>query len=352
MSEKCFRVWGESIKGSKAMWNHDWLFWQRPVRNSSIRTSIHYPRDLLVRWSLFSAFLSILASVSVAQDPATVGQWSPKVTWPYKAVHAALLPTGKVMWWPSFADGDNPTLWDPATSSNTALVKASANIFCAGQTLLSDGQLFVAGGHISSWTGLPNAYKYNPSTGNWTRLPDMNDGRWYPTSTLLPNGDVLVISGWVDPSRGVNVEPQVWQNATGSWRNLSAAHLASPFYPFMFVAPNGKVFCAGPSQTSRYLDVSGAGSWSVVGNSHYGTRNWGSAVMYDIGKVLLVGGIPCAPYSTSCTEPPTPTAEIIDLTSTSPTWQYTNPMAGPRKLHNVTLLPDGKVLVTGGSRGT
>ena len=54
----------------------------------------------------------------------------------------------------------------------------------------------------------------------------------------------------------------------------------------------GKVFCAGPSQTTRYLDVTGTGAWSSVGNSNYGTRNWGSAVMYDDGKVLMMGGSP------------------------------------------------------------
>src|SRR2546430_439096 len=136
---------------------------RRNHRSSAfIRTSTRVVALLSLPISFF-----FTASSLCAQDPSTVGQFSAVSTWPYKAVHANLLPNGKVMWWPSFADGDNPTLWDPATSSNTALVKASANIFCAGQTLLSDGQLFVAGGHISSWTGLPNAYKYNPSTGNW-----------------------------------------------------------------------------------------------------------------------------------------------------------------------------------------
>src|SRR5947208_166526 len=120
----------------------------------------------------------------------------------------------------------------------------------------------------------------------------------------------------------------------------------------MFVAPNGKVFCAGPSQTTRYLDVTGAGAWSLVGNSNYGTRNWGSSVMYDDGKVLIMGGNPCDHYATNCTTFPTATAEIIDLNSSTPAWNYTQSMVtGGRRLHQATLLPDGKVLVTGGTRG-
>ena len=162
-----------------------------------------------------------------------------------------------------------------------------------------------------------------------------------------------MISGWINTTVGVNVEPQVWQTGTASWRNLSAADLALPFYPFMFVAPNGKVFCAGPSQTTRYLDVTGAGAWSSVANSNYGNRNWGSAVMYDDGKVLIVGGNPCGFYETSCAVYPTETAEVIDLNNPTPTWTYTGSMVtGGRKLFNATLLADGKVLVTGGTRGT
>jgi galactose oxidase len=308
-------------------------------------------RLVALRYVAAAYFIAI--SSASAQDPATVGQFSSVMTWPYKAVHANLLPTGKVLWWPSFADGDNPTLWDPSTNTNTPATHAGANIFCSGFASLANGQLLVAGGHVTNWVGLPNAYAYDPLNDTWTRLPDMNNGRWYPTSTTLPNGDVLAISGWINTTVGVNVEPQVWRTATGSWRNLSTAHLALPFYPYMFVAPNGKVFCAGPSQTTRYLDVSGTGAWSSVGNSNYGTRNWGSSVMYDDGKVLLMGGSPCGFYSTDCTTYPTATAEIIDLNSPSPSWTYTGSMVtGGRKLHNATLLPDGKVLVTGGSRGT
>ena len=278
-----------------------------------------------------------------AQEPAVVGQFSPVMTWRYKAVHAQLLPTRKVLWWPSFENGDNPMIWDPLSGTNTAVAHAGANIFCSGHAFLPDGRLLVAGGHITNWIGLPNAYTYTLSTRTWSRLPDMNNGRWYPTATTLPNGDALVVSGWINTTVGVNVEPQVWQSTTGTWRDLSAAHLTLPFYPYMFVAPNGKVFCAGPAQASRYLDVSGAGSWTFVGDSNWGTRNWGSAVMYDQGRVLVMGGSPCEFYSNTCNTYPTATAETINLNSSTPAWQYIGSMTtGARRLHNATLLPDGE----------
>ena len=76
-------------------------------------------------------------------------------------VHAHLLPTGKVMIWP----GDQPTnppdqqprSWDPATGSISDLAKPGYNVFCSGHSLLADGRLFVAGGHIQNGVGLRNA---------------------------------------------------------------------------------------------------------------------------------------------------------------------------------------------------
>ena len=59
---------------------------------------------------VFAPLLGLLLTLSLAdgQDPATVGQWSPVMNWPYVAAHAHVLPTGKVLWWPQFASGDNP----------------------------------------------------------------------------------------------------------------------------------------------------------------------------------------------------------------------------------------------------
>ena len=114
-------------------------------------------------------------------------------------------------------------------------------------------------------------------------------------------------------------------------------------YSKIFVVPDGRVFVAGPEQTSRFLDTAGTGKWTTGPKRRFGTRADGTAVMYGDGKVLVVaGGTPG--------NVPTNTAEIIDLNATSAAWQYTSPMANPRRHANATLLPDGKVLVTGGSR--
>ena len=107
----------------------------------------------------------------------------------------------------------------------------------------------------------------------------------------------------------------------------------------MLLAPNGKVFNAAPTQNARYLDTAGNGAWTPVANRVGPYRDYGSAVMYDPGKVLVMGG----------GDPPTNTAEVIDLNQPSPSWRAVGSMAFARRQLNATLLPDGNVLVTGGT---
>ena len=152
--------------------------------------------------------------------------------------------------------------------------------------------MFIAGGHIADYTGYPHAVIFDPATNGFTSLPDMNTGRWYPTTTTLPNGDVLVVSGDINSNTNVDALPQVFQFSTKTWRNLTTAQLSQPLYPNMLVAPNGKVFNAGPSRQSRYLNTAGTGSWSNVAVPNFsGFRDYGPAVMYSPGKVAMIGGV-------------------------------------------------------------
>ena len=49
--------------------------------------------------------------------------------------------------------------------------------------------------------------------------------------------------------------------------------------------------------------------------------------------------------------PPTNSVELIDLNARSPAWRFTRSMFHSRRMVNGTVLPDGKVLITGGTSG-
>jgi galactose oxidase len=265
---------------------------------------------------------------------AAVGEWSAPAPWPIVALHLHLLFNGKVLAWGKFGD---PYIWDPATNTFTAKAVGS-NLFCSGHAMTSTGQLFVAGGHISDAHGLPDANLYDPASATWTSLPPMSHGRWYPTVTELPNGQFLVTGGKDQNGLTVTI-PELWTGT--AWKELTTAARSFPYYPRNFVAPNSKIFYAGEQRTTRYFNPLGTGSWGKVTDRLYGTRDYGSAVMYLPGKILYVGG-----------GRTTATAETIDLNVAAPVWKWTGSMAYPRRHLNATVLPTGEVLVTGGTRGT
>jgi hypothetical protein len=267
---------------------------------------------------------------------ADQGEWSAPFPWPVVAVHLHLLPDGRVLSWGRMG---TPQVYDPAAGSFTP-VPSSTMVFCSGHTWLADGRLLVSGGHLDDLRGLRDANIFEPGTSSWLPISPMHYARWYPTSTLLADGSVVSLGGTDENGNQVDV-PEVWSG--GAWRQLSDARKVLPYYPRTFVAPNGLLFYAGEMQQTAYLDPSGSGAWLPVATSHYGRRDYGSAVMYQPGKVMIVGG------SDPPDGPPTSTAELIDLSQPVPSWRYTEPMTYSRRQLNATLLPDGQVLVTGGT---
>src|SRR5436190_5044342 len=97
-----------------------------------------------------------VAKAAVAANPHDVGQWGPVVNWPVVAVHAALLPNGKVLAYDSIGDNatesypvqdhTRATVWNPTTGSQTAVNEVAPagqqgfNIFCSGLAHLFDGR--------------------------------------------------------------------------------------------------------------------------------------------------------------------------------------------------------------------
>lgn len=291
------------------------------------------------------------AEVTIYDDESARlrGRWGSPVWFPVVPVHAALLPTREMLFWDRFGVCHR---WDPETGVVRGAARPTFNAFCAGQSFLADGRLFVAGGHMEhgepehDGVGIPNAAIYDPRADSWTDVPDMAGGRWYPTNTTLPTGDVLVLSGSVTGPDDHNELPEVWLAGHGRWRRLATAQDSAPYgvdlYPRMFVAPDGRVFKAGPDRDTWFLDVTGSGAWARGPLMNFGRpRTYGPAVMYGAGRIVVAGGA----------SPPTATAEVIDLNDAAPGWRPLEPMALPRRHNNLTALPDGTVLVTGGTSG-
>ena len=293
-------------------------------------------RERRVRGLVVFLLAALLFPLRSPAQPASVGSWTAPQPWIYACIHATLLPTGKVLYWPGFS-GDTPKFWNPVTTAVTDAPHAGYNIFCSGHALNSQGGVVAVGGQLILLYGLKDNAIYNPFTSSWTRSPQMSYARWYPTVIALPNGDVLTLSGLDEQSATVRI-PEVLGAATRRWRPLRNASLLLPWYPRSFVAPNGKVFVA--TMISRYLDTSGDGAWTTVAPRLVAGRDdYGSAAMYEPGKVIFVGGA----------DAPVNSCEIINLNDANPTWRATSSMARPRRQHNITILPDGKILATGGS---
>jgi hypothetical protein len=274
-------------------------------------------------------------TVSTGGTAALVGQWSAVLPAPIVQVHQHLLLDGRVL---SFGGSSGiPQVFDPATGLFTA-VPISEIMFCSGHSWLPDGRLLVSGGGTGNGLGHPNSDIFDPATASWIAGPNMAYARWYPTVTTLPDGQALSMAGADENGNPVPI-PEVFDGT--SWRQLTGASLTLPNYPRNFVAPDGRIFTAGPQKQSQWLDVSGTGSWTAGPTMNYGSRSYGSAVMYEAGKIMFVGG----------NSTPTNTAEIIDLNQPNPQWTYTGSLTYSRWNLNATVLPTGEVLVTGGVNG-
>ena len=299
-----------------------------------------------------------------SEKPEVAGQWGAVFSLPNVAIHAHVLPNAKVLFW---GRRDHPTdslnvhectpfVWDPSTKTSTPTPQPTLadgtkiNLFCSGHTFLPDGRLLVIGGHLADSNGLNQSCIYDPVANKWQTSGVMNQGRWYPTAVTLSDGTVLASSGSFfvtadGKSVGINNVQQIWQN--GLWRSIVTFD-GLPLFPRMHVAPDGRVFMSGTNAQTFFLDTRNNGTWTPLANGARanGARDYAPSVMFDEGKVLYVGG-----GNNPGTLAPTNAAEMIDLNAAAPVWRSAGAMKFPRRQHNATILPDGSVLVTGGTRG-
>lgn len=301
-------------------------------------------------------------------------------------------------------------VWD-SEEDEWDTVTGFPDLFCSGQVQLGNAVL-VAGGNVNgspTGGGLVDTFLFAPFDASaasdenpecpfgwrieqqteWTNLsPSMTYDRWYPTLTMLPDGRVLISGG---DSRVASHDPIVRHEQSARLTRVLEVYdpTASPpridtldnalfpvtegvpEYPFMFVLPNGDVLYAGALASTTVDHYHGRILVLDYNHENYANEHdpdlfvWadlqidseiagGSAVMYRPGRIMKSGGV-TSPTNAHSVD----TTEIVDLSD----WPNTVPdeflgpddpggparMINPRHYHTLTLLPDGRVLATGGN---
>ena len=297
-------------------------------------------------------FVAPAIQAAAPTDWWRVGQWSAVIPWPFAFAAAANLPDGRILTWGSnnlmdFTGGKftYAAIWDPVTSAFQAVNHTNHSMFCGVPTMLEDGRIFVNGG--DGTRRATSTFDYR--TGQWQRIEQMKSARWYPGSVALPNGQVFTLLG--DPG---SVYPELWTAGRG-WAYLAGINVQAPildrrgyqrlWLPYLHLAPDGRLFHSGPTDRMNWLDPTGAGSISFTGLTNSWYPKYGAVVMFDEGKLLIAGGSGGPDSSFYSTRK----AAVVDLTGPTPTKQATSPMIYARKFNNGVVLPNGEVLMIGGS---
>ncbi|EEC44220.1 predicted protein [Phaeodactylum tricornutum CCAP 1055/1] len=304
------------------------------------------------------------AEPTVAPEP---NPWEGEYAMTLVAVAAANLDDGRILAWSAwsrthYARSVGKTfisIFDPATNESTEgeITNTNHDMFCPGTATLGDGRIMITGGSNAA-----SVTFFDPSANSWYRGPPMKIPRGYHSMTVLGDGSVFTLGGsWSGAGRG-NRGGEVW-SPTGGWvlksnilipgsssllTNDVGGVFRSDNHMWLFTAPNGKVFHAGPSKRMHWIDVAGEGeiSDSLLRGNDNDAMN-GNAVMFDIGKIFTVGGAPNYEYGDN---EGTKLAHVIDINAGegSETVQRVGDMAFARTLANSVGLPSGEVIVIGG----
>ena len=213
-------------------------------------------------------------------------------------------------------------------------------------TLLADGRVLISGG--SENPGDDDAEVYDPVTDHWSHAgPPGEKHTLGRTATLLLDGTVLVTGG------SGNANPVIYDPATNTWHPTGTMITPRTSSHAAIRLPNGKVLVAGgyvgtPGSagdtsftitTSAELYDPATSTWSATG-SLLERRVDHQMLLLPDGKVLLSGGISNQDNSQART------AELYD--PATGTWSVTDTMHHHREYNTATQLLDGKVLFSGG----
>ncbi len=210
-------------------------------------------------------------------------------------------------------------------------------LFLSSATLLQNGDILITGGsdtYDNTDTPCSNlVYLWDHSAETITDVPpesNMNRARCGHTTTLLPDGRVVVLGGRISTLGSSAGSGEIYNG--GQWSNLPSG----PELPDLesVLLPNGTIFIMQAGSGHSYIFDPGNLTFRETLGQAAGMYSGFTATLMKNGKVLIVGSL-----TSSVAEVFDPQSETFTMIAATPV----NKIA-----HTATLLPDGKVMIAGG----
>ena len=186
------------------------------------------------------------------------------------------------------------------------------------------------------------------ASGTWTLTGSLHNSRDGHTATLLPNGIVMVAGGELNGSALDTAE--VYSPSTLSWSTVGNLNVARNNGSAVLLPSGSAMVIGGCTGVCQGATTASAEIYNAVSKSFTSTgsmitpRAYFGAVVIPGGKVLVVGG--CTAFNVNGCSAVTAKAEIYDPSTGA--FTATGPMAVARAAFGISLLANGKVLVSGG----
>jgi hypothetical protein len=215
---------------------------------------------------------------------------------------------------------------------------------------MCDGSVIVA---VGGGPGGQEAEIYNPTLDTWTDAGAMKYSHIYGTATLLADCRVLIAGGY-----SANTHAEVYRPDTGTFASVGTMH-DERFFHTVTALPDGRAIAAGGGvdafgtwYTKSSVDMfdPGTGKWTAVQHMH-GVRRAHTATLLPDGRLLVAGGTNGGKADGNEGGNQLSSSEIYDVGAD--TWEaIATPLVTPRTYHTAALMPGGAVLLFGGLDGT